>query len=560
MRLDLLSSPLGNITIRPTTTRSGAVRQTADISRVVNLPTKGDVSDISAKVRQLCEHASGVTTLRNIQLEALTQAALAASLEGPPKGVFCPIAVGGGKTLIAALLPLVFDAHRPLVLTTRGLIQTSTDQLRTHMRSFRIPSHTRWVSYGVLSSPKRSSLLDDYMPDLVIADECQYLANPQSTRTRRFLRFFKEHPHVRFCALSGTMMRESVMDFAHLLTLALRDYAPIPPKWVDQQEWAEALDPPTGGEQRRPPGALMSFCRRGEDVVSGYERRLNTSLGVVASTTNPIDVPLRVQHVVVPYTQAIQAHIKELSNTWRTPGGEELTCALAYQRAYHQLRLGGYYYWDWPGEPDHEWLQARAEYNKEMRYFLAHRSRKGLDSPSLVEREVREGRILFQAWPAWDSVRHRPKPPTAWAWVDDCVVRWAAEHVRPKTIVWSMVGAFGRRVADVAGCPYYGAGDAASVGIEAEKGEQGVVASVRAHGVGRNLQRAFSRNLVCAAVGSARDWEQLIGRTHRPGQTSEVSVLVPDIFLNEWERALKKADYLQTLLGNEQKIVWLRRT
>ena len=105
--------------------------------------------------------------------------------------------------------------------------------------------------------------------------------------------------------------------------------------------------------------------------------------------------------------------------------------------------------------------------------------------------------------------------------------RWA--------VVTVLLTAFGRAVAEAGDFPFYGAGDVAAAGILQENGKRTVVASIKAHGTGRNLQ-AFCRNLVANPPSDGATWEQLLGRTHRQGQeadevtvASEVAVPMPPL-------------------------------
>ena len=54
-----------------------------------------------------------------------------------------------------------------------------------------------------------------------------------------------------------------------------------------------------------------------------------------------------------------------------------------------------------------------------------------------------------------------------------------------------------------------------------------------------------------------RKWEQLLGRTHRQGQTKDVNVIVCGTIeenKTDFEQAIKDAQYIQRKTGNIQKL------
>jgi hypothetical protein len=144
--------------------------------------------------------------------------------------------------------------------------------------------------------------------------------------------------------------------------------------------------------------------------------------------------------------------------------------------------------------------------------------------------------------------------------VDDFLVRAAAAWaLRSPGIVWYEHVAYGEALAKLSGLPLYGPGAEASVKIVQEHGKRSIIASMRAHGEIKNLQM-FSRNLFTSSPASSKAWEQIIGRTHRLGQTAdEVTV---DVFLhtsefrNALETALGRARYKEATLGTCQKILY----
>jgi hypothetical protein len=83
--------------------------------------------------------------------------------------------------------------------------------------------------------------------------------------------------------------------------------------------------------------------------------------------------------------------------------------------------------------------------------------------------------------------------------------------------------------------------------------------SIAAHGIGKNLQ-SWCNQLILCPPSSGHIWEQLLGRTHRPGQEAdEVTVFVyvhTPRFAQALQQALVDAEYIQMSTGNAQKILF----
>jgi superfamily II DNA or RNA helicase len=70
----------------------------------MNLPKRDSQFDLSMKLTQKLRTENGTMTLRPIQAQALSE------LE-QCQGLFAPIRVGGGKTLISLLAPALLQAN-----------------------------------------------------------------------------------------------------------------------------------------------------------------------------------------------------------------------------------------------------------------------------------------------------------------------------------------------------------------------------------------------------------------------------------------------------------------
>jgi len=80
---------------------------------------------------------------------------------------------------------------------------------------------------------------------------------------------------------------------------------------------------------------------------------------------------------------------------------------------------------------------------------------------------------------------------------------------------------------------------------------------VHAHSTGKNLQR-YNKNLLLIPSSSGDAFEQLLGRTHRPGQTAddvscEMFMHTAELY-NGFQKSLQDALYIQESTGLEQKL------
>jgi hypothetical protein len=343
-------------------------------------------------------------------------------------------------------------------------------------------------------------------------------------------------------------------------------------------EWAEALDV---SDDPASPGALLELCTEeervginGRSVIesqptirSGFRRRLVETPGVVATEEGSVGTSLVIKglHPLLP--AEVKLALDALRKSWEIDG-EELIDAMSVARIGRELANGFFYRWVWPGGvKDTEWLGARSAWNKELRSILK-LNRKGLDSPLEVINAIRLGKIHSDNWDAWAAVKERPEPPREAVWLSDYLVDaaidWARETCDKKNpgIIWYTWDSFGKRLALKGGFPWYGPGMKNDPSFANSEKEPVIVCSMAAHGTGKNLQK-YSRNLVTTWPGGGVDCEQMIARTHRPGQDAdEVNV---DTFLHTQEmmkafdQCLTDAEYLEQTQGQKQRVLYAER-
>ena len=487
-------------------------------------------------------------------------------------GVLGHLAAGAGKTLVGILLPMVVPGTRRAALlippSLRDAFQTNYQIASQHFRVPNLAGGTlfypdrpvlRVLAYSELSHAKCATWLKAHAPDMIIADEAHFLKDKKATRVGRFLRFFIELPDTKFFCHSGSLTTRSLSDYGHLSALSLKEGSPLPIDPRTLEDWCQALDPEPRQGFQKPAGQLRQLCANHlETVRSGFRRRLLATRGVVATS----DAELPTKLLIRARTPAIPPTLAEMLETTRTrekrPDGEELVEKMEVVACVKQLATGMYLRWKYPrGEPVElidKWFEKRQAWNREMRQKLLYR-RDNLDSPGLLrdaaERALtgaKDGPVWkAEHWEAWKEIEDQVKPVGEAVWVSDYLLKdataWALES---PGIVWVGHPDFGHKLAKVSGLQYFGAGKEAEVAIVRQKGDRSIIASMKAHSTGRDLQYAFSRNLIVDVFSDDGLFEQLAARTHRFGQPKEQVTV--DVYqqLPEWKDSWERVRELST--------------
>jgi hypothetical protein len=529
------------------------VRLNDELRRIERLPRRlweSYAERLADELTEILKAPAGTMRLRPLQAVALAEI-------GDGGGLFGPLRVGSGKTLITLLAPVVAFAERPLLIVPASLVgKTRRDEtlLRVH---WRLPEWIRVVSYEWLGRAQAAAALEEYNPDLVIADEVHRLKNPRAAVTRRVRRFMSTHPDTRFVGMSGTITKRSILDFAHVLRWTHAE-PPLPGNHTDLELWADALDERKGQLRRADPGALLVFCNDAERAHEprkaarlGFRRRLVETPGVVASKETPIDASLVVRALEPKPTPALEAAFERLRYTWETPDGWPIADGLAMFRHARELALGFYYVWN--PRPPGNWLDARRAWSAYVRQVLSHS--RTIDS----ELQVRQRDEHVDECRAWLAVRDTFEPRTEPRWIDESVIDYCAAWAKSNGgIVWVEHVCFGGALSQASGLPYFGRKglDARGNMIEAHVGP--MIASIASNSTGRNLQ-AWSSNLITSMPANGMQTEQLFGRTHRDGQLADevrFDVLTTCAeHVGAFWQARRDADFVFDATGSPQKLL-----
>lgn len=591
----------------------GVVQNSPEFARIMSIPQReldlDDVTDLTCIFRK----PGGTMELRALQSASLIEAAMA-------NGLFGPIPVGEGKTLVMLLMAEAMDSERTVLLVPPQL----RDQLKREIDEvygvhFNLPMDrvVRILAYSELSLAKNTGLLDELDPDLIVADEVHNLRIKKSARTKRFRRFMRENPHCRFVGLSGTMTNRSVLDYAHLIELALKKNSPLPIGHKELQLWAGALDVKPG--KPVDPGVLKMFLKPEDkgNIRLGYRRRLLNTQGVIASDGTGIGTSLLVRSIKPEHVPSeVEDALDEVKSEWAY-NGEEYASPIAFWRFCRQMSSGFYYRWVWPnGAPDdadRAWLEARSAWKKAVRARLEHagegmdsellltnaaeRWRKKVEDHSkcefdyqadengdevLVPTECRHypnhpehctevktvrpgvGAKLFpcEEYITWKKVKghYNPSPPTEAVWVSDFIVHDAIKRARMhakkgmKVIIWYVDRVVGEKLEQVSRLPRFGEGaDASNAKYDI------IICSIATQGTGKNLQY-YNAGIIITMPTNGKDFEQLAGREHRPGQDADLVLLEYYDHTESLDKCMNDviadAMYIQDTNGGQQKILY----
>lgn len=501
-------------------------------------------------------------------------------------GLLAGVGCGDGKTLIGLLAPMVLALSPTLYLVPAGLLPEVEKERARWSRYYKLPDALLVYSYEKLSRPAAARFLEDYQPRVIIADEAHWIANRDSTRWGRLWRYLEEHGECVFVDMTGTITGRSLREFAHRSFAALGTGSPLPADRYHLEDWAECLDSqgrPTAHQWRRLK-PLVERWGRGEGWTRNKERkavhrralrrRLEATPGVILTRKGSTSASLVLhlwRDLEVP--EEVSKALKTVERG-ESPDGCVFESDADQWRASTEVLAGFWYQWDWSRwtgsyHQRDAWLEARSDWARYVRRELRLCSGPGYDSPSLVRDHVKNAVCapgpcravggIYDAWRRWAPLSSIPAPPTIArplsTYLVDHAVRWANAQPEP-VLLWYRDKHVGQLLQE-RGVPAFGSG------TQPPDLPITCALSIGAHGRGRNLQDRWRLSLVLQPLSSGKRWEQMLARTHRPGQphpSVEWAVYQHHAILRRaLARATEDASYTASITGNAQRLLFADR-
>lgn len=469
--------------------------------------------------------------------------------------------------------------------------------------------------YSVLQQEDAWQTIQSIRPQVVVADECHNVKNigGNAARADRFLAMIHQHEPI-LIPLSGTMMQKSIMDFHHLLVGSLGDDAPVPINKDIAKTWALYLDADaepisTNAVSQSVVLPLLKWAmenypdRRDLFPVSisgirrAYQHRLSSAPGVVSIRGAKVDASIVIKNLKEDFDEGSDSYQKllEISNKItedeETPSGEPIPHKMHQWGWLMALYGGGIYnepYWPNPEQyakshgidvdeaaeridRSKDWYALKCAYLSELRSWIKRRGKPGLDTPKTIGNAMKRngsrqvGKVLYDAWMTAKNAEFEGMPQRLSRSVRVCdfkvqaAKKWAKKH--KKGIIWFYSREFGEWLRDeIPEAAYFPAGRESNAELrKVEKYRDRImILSMDAHHVGKNLQY-HDTNLVPQWYRSGSRAEQMMGRTHRPGQKSD-EVLFETLIWSEFESmmfaaCMNRSLAIHQVTGNSQKMV-----
>lgn len=581
----------------PSGAMTNIVLETPEFRRVRDLPRRDWAASIVEQdavefLTKTFRKAKGTQTLKPAQAAGLIETA-------DQLGLFAPIRVGGGKTLLSLLISaMIAEAHdgsgladRCLLLTPASLVKKTQAEAYEYAKHWKIRPFSL-ESYEMLSRDKNGRIMTGLRPTIIIADEAHKLKSTTSACWKRLQRYVDQTrkegkaaglpwPHgLVFVAMSGTITTRSLREYWHIIRRCLGDQAmPMPSDWEEFNQWAQALDERVNPESRWQPDVFLrispgfdkpaqnlSRLEQAEQLLvrarQSYQDRLVSTPGVISTKEDIPPMSLNIKATALEAPPVIRDAIAEMRRTYKTPDDHPFEMPMELWRHCRELQCGFYYVWD--PRPPIEWIEARTEWSQFLRDTL-----KG--SKYAAPMDIIEAIKLGELDDAgvrqrWIDIKNTFIPNTVPRWVDDTTLKYAADWLntgdRDSKLCWVEHRAFGPKLSEMTGIPYFGqeALDSTGRSIDAHRGP--AIVSVRSCSTGRNLQ-AWNANLYVSPMSKNDWWEQSMGRTHRDGQqadevTVEILMMCREAY-SSMVYAIREAEYTTQTLGMPQKLTYATR-
>ena len=390
----------------------------AEINRIIDIPiepefTIGMVESLSKLYINADAYKEGYRLLRDQARAVLAFNEI--------RGAFCPIAVGGGKTLVSLIL--TNDALTKMGLRKVLLVipPTLVDQLvRIDIPAYRRKTPITYpisilagrtqekrkeiaesgkkglyvLPYSLLQTKDTVDILNTIAPDMIILDEAHHVCR-KSARTTRIRNYISLHNPL-VIAMSGTITKKSPNDYAFMARAALKDCNFMPNALSLATEWSAVIGANVAtldeyrlaGIKRPNPGPILPlvnwakenfpeerFDRNLTGFRKAYKMRMMTCKGTVCSGDNELGVSLVIRTNPVIDKESSEGWdeldrlAKQVMDEGLTPNGDEIEHAMHSWKWLYEIYGGGFYNeLKWPGVA--EYAERKSITEIEAEYIL----------------------------------------------------------------------------------------------------------------------------------------------------------------------------------------------
>jgi hypothetical protein len=479
------------------------------------------------------------------------------------------------------------------------------------------------ISYSVLSQTKNSELLDSKNPDVVMLDE-GHRACGDSAINRRVKRYCAKKIRqreekliqgelvsrraLRLLVGSGTLENKSVEDTQMVCAYSLGTGSPLPVDPAESERWSNVMDQNYMPDRTSKTAKILQRTFAGREynddisnimskgpesaIREGFRRRRLATPGIISASASTINAAIYLSERKPPkMPPSVKDALSRVREESLRPDGEMLAGRMEVVSCARNVACGFYKYWAFPKHKCDCTAQTRCKDCSHIDLWYAHRKafakelrlklllgEPNLDSRSLCE----EAAIRFYqqpkytgelptwaalSWPEWAAIEDTVEYDEREKWIVDGgdwlakdAAEWATKH---KGVVWFLSIAFGRKVQELTGLPYFNGGPGAEERMRAEKGDRSIIVSINAHGAGTDgLQQIYNHQLIAESPASNSTkigYEQLLGRLHREGQRKDEVITEGYFHVRELKEALRKAieqaEFNFEMQKNKQKLL-----
>ena len=366
-----------------------------EVRRICNMPIEPELTpeEVDTISRYYCPDGS---------IQLWPKQAMALAQYHQYGGVFIPLSVGGGKTLISALICSdafsIYGKRKIVLICPTNLVHQFREKelpkyrrhisinvpffylstMDKHRRMLKAKSNQAGVyvmTYSLLSSSTGGHVLDAIQPELIVGDEIHKVTAIKATgRSRRFREVLEKYKP-QLVGLSGTITKKRPTEYYLLVSHALKQNSFLPLSMAQTVEWSKMIDCDAASaedtfqrqtEKAGPLGPLIKWAKSNfptdmfESNLVGFRKalrkRIKTCPGVVASSEQDLGVSLTIKNHKISINEMessqgwtqLQEYIQQLVDLWIAPNGDEIEYGIHLWKWRYELDGFGFYnnlYW-----------------------------------------------------------------------------------------------------------------------------------------------------------------------------------------------------------------------